>query len=54
MKRLMGVLFFAVVFVFSGAALGEPCPPVDVNLSVADARWLYDWTPVGTQVVTHH
>lgn len=25
-----------------------------VNLTVADAKWLYDWAPYGTVVVTHH
>jgi hypothetical protein len=62
MKRLMGVLVFAVVFVFSWSALGEPCPPVDVNLSVADQaqEWwmvLLDFllqlvTPIAIAVIT--
>jgi len=62
MKRLMGVLALGVVFLFSMAALGEPCPPVDINLSVADQaqEWwmvLLDFllqlvTPIAIAVLT--
>jgi hypothetical protein len=36
MKAAMAVLFFLFVFMFTTLAWGQPCPPVDVNLSVAD------------------
>jgi LysM repeat protein len=33
---------------------GTPMSHGCVNLSVDDARWLYNWAPVGTKVVTHN
>ena len=33
---------------------GTPMSHGCVNLSVDDARWLYDWASVGTKVVTHY
>jgi len=33
---------------------GTPMSHGCVNLSVDDARWLFNWAPVGTKVVTHH
>lgn len=62
MKRFVGVLVLGVVFLFSAVALGEPCPPVDINLSVADQaqEWwmvLLDFllqlvTPIAIAVLT--
>jgi lipoprotein-anchoring transpeptidase ErfK/SrfK len=34
----------------SGERLSHGC----VNLSLADAAWLYDWAPIGTNVVVHY
>ena len=36
MKKLIVLAVFAAAFVLPALALGQPCPPVDVNLSVAD------------------
>jgi len=36
MKKLILLATFAVVIVLPSVAMGQPCPPVDVNLSVAD------------------
>jgi len=36
MKKLIVLAAFAGVFLISSIALGQPCPPVDINLSVAD------------------
>jgi len=36
MKRFAGALIFGAVFIFAMVASGEPCPPVDVNISLAD------------------
>ena len=33
---------------------GTPMSHGCVNLSTPDARWLYNWAPVGTRVVTHY
>jgi lipoprotein-anchoring transpeptidase ErfK/SrfK len=33
---------------------GTPMSHGCVNLSAPDARWLYNWAPVGTRVVTHY
>lgn len=33
---------------------GTPMSHGCVNLSTEDARWLFDWAPVGTKVVTHY
>ena len=33
---------------------GTPMSHGCVNLSTPDARWLYNWAPVGTKVVTHY
>ena len=33
---------------------GTPMSHGCVNLSVDDARWLYNWASVGTKVVTHY
>ena len=33
---------------------GTPMSHGCVNLSVDDARWLYEWASVGTKVVTHY
>lgn len=32
---------------------GHPMSHGCVNLSIADAKWFYDWAPVGTTVITH-
>lgn len=36
MKKLIALAAFAAVFVLPALVLAQPCPPVDVNLSVAD------------------
>lgn len=36
MSRFTGVLIFCAVLTFVTVASGEPCPPVDVNISLAD------------------
>jgi len=36
MRKVFVLTAFAVVFTLPALALGQPCPPVDVNLSVAD------------------
>ncbi|GAB4446648.1 MAG: hypothetical protein Kow0031_29290 [Anaerolineae bacterium] len=33
---------------------GQPMSHGCVNLHTLDARWLFDWAPVGTKVVTHY
>ena len=33
---------------------GTPMSHGCVNLTLADAKWLYEWAPMGTQVVTHY
>jgi len=33
---------------------GTPMSHGCVNLSIPDAKWVYDWAPVGTKVVTHY
>jgi len=33
---------------------GTPMSHGCVNLATPDAQWLYNWTPVGTKVVTHY
>ena len=33
---------------------GTPMSHGCVNLPTADARWIYNWAPVGTKVVTHY
>jgi LysM repeat protein len=33
---------------------GTPMSHGCVNLSIPDARWLYNWAPIGTKVVTHY
>jgi LysM repeat protein len=33
---------------------GHPMSHGCINLTIADAKWFYDWAPVGTQVVTHY
>jgi lipoprotein-anchoring transpeptidase ErfK/SrfK len=33
---------------------GTPMSHGCVNLTKADAKWLFEWTPMGTKVVTHH
>lgn len=33
---------------------GRPMSHGCVNLNLADAAWLYDWTPMGTLVVVHY
>jgi LysM repeat protein len=32
---------------------GHPMSHGCVNLSIADAKWFYDWAPIGTTVITH-
>jgi len=32
---------------------GRPMSHGCINLSIADAKWLYEWAPVGTLVVIH-
>ncbi len=32
---------------------GRPRSHGCVNMSIADAKWLYEWAPIGTLVVTH-
>jgi len=36
MKKVLVLAIFAVALVLPSIAAGQPCPPVDVNLSVAD------------------
>ena len=36
MKKLIVLMVFAAAFVLPVLASGQPCPPVDINLSVAD------------------
>ncbi len=33
---------------------GHPMSHGCVNLTIADAKWFYDWAPIGTRVVTHY
>jgi lipoprotein-anchoring transpeptidase ErfK/SrfK len=33
---------------------GTPMSHGCVNLSIADAKWLYEWAPMGTKVVSHY
>jgi len=33
---------------------GTPMSHGCVNLTLADAKWLYEWAPMGTRVVTHY
>ena len=33
---------------------GTPMSHGCVNLNQADAKWLFEWTPIGTKVVTHY
>jgi lipoprotein-anchoring transpeptidase ErfK/SrfK len=33
---------------------GTPMSHGCVNLNLTDAKWLYEWTPMGTKVVTHY
>lgn len=33
---------------------GRPMSRGCVNLTIADAKWFFDWTPVGTPVITHN
>ena len=33
---------------------GTPMSHGCVNLTLADAKWLYDWSPMGIKVVTHY
>jgi LysM repeat protein len=33
---------------------GTPMSHGCVNLTLADAKWLYEWAPMGTKVVTHY
>lgn len=43
MRRLVPFVVFAVVVVIPAAVAGEPCPPVDVNLSMegqVQAWWM--------------
>ena len=62
MKKWIVLAVFAAAFVLPALALGQPCPPVDVNLSVADQaqEWwmvLLDFllqlvTPIAIAVIT--
>lgn len=51
------------LYFYSGYALhgafwhnnfGHPMSHGCVNLSVNDSKWMYDWAPIGTMVVTHN
>lgn len=33
---------------------GHPMSHGCVNLTIADAKWFFDWAPIGTPVVTHY
>ena len=33
---------------------GTPMSHACINMTTADARWLYNWAPMGTKVVTHY
>jgi lipoprotein-anchoring transpeptidase ErfK/SrfK len=33
---------------------GTPMSHGCINLKTPEAKWLFEWTPVGTKVVTHH
>ncbi|MGB8645329.1 MAG: LysM peptidoglycan-binding domain-containing protein [Anaerolineae bacterium] len=33
---------------------GHPMSHGCVNLTIADAKWFYDWAPIGTPVITHY
>mgnify|MGYP001025393841 CR=1 FL=1 len=62
MRRFIPLFIFAIIFALPALALGQPCPPVDVNLSVADQaqEWwmvLLDFllqlvTPIAIAVLT--
>lgn len=51
------------MFFFKGYAIhgtywhhnfGHPMSHGCVNLTIADAKWFYDWAPIGTPVVSHY
>jgi LysM repeat protein len=51
------------MFFFKGYAIhgtywhhnfGHPMSHGCVNLTIADAKWFYDWAPIGTPVITHY
>jgi lipoprotein-anchoring transpeptidase ErfK/SrfK len=52
------VMFFYDEYGFHGTYwhnnFGTPMSRGCVNLTIDDAKWLYDWTSVGTRVVVHY
>jgi len=50
-------MFYSGNYALHGAywhnRFGTPVSHGCVNLRVSQARWLYNWAPVGTRVVVH-
>ncbi len=45
---------FAIHGTYWHSNFGHPMSHGCVNLTIADAKWFYDWAPVGTPVVSHY
>jgi lipoprotein-anchoring transpeptidase ErfK/SrfK len=51
------VMYFTGSYAIHGTywhnSFGKPMSHGCVNLTIADAKWFYDWAEIGTPVVTH-